>query len=93
MDVSQALALALLSLIAVLPEYAVDVVFAWKAGLNPDDPTQASYAVANMTGSNRLLIGVGWSSVVILAWWHSRRQAQGPWPARRIGRGRWSTGR
>lgn len=77
MDVSQALALALLSLIAVLPEYAVDVVFAWKAGLNPDDPTQASYAVANMTGSNRLLIGVGWSSVVILAWWHSRRQAQG----------------
>ncbi|MDQ3700073.1 MAG: sodium:calcium antiporter [Chloroflexota bacterium] len=77
MDVSQALALALLSLIAVLPEYAVDVVFAWKAGLNPEDPTLASYAVANMTGSNRLLIGVGWSSVVLLAWWRARRRSRG----------------
>ena len=42
MDVSQALAPALLSLIAVLPEYAVDVVFAWRAA---SDPTQAPYAV------------------------------------------------
>ena len=74
MDVSQALALALLSLIAVLPEYAVDVVFAWRAA---SDPTQAPYAVANMTGANRLLIGIGWSFVVILAWWRSRRVAAG----------------
>jgi cation:H+ antiporter len=74
MDVSQALALALLSLIAVLPEYAVDVVFAWRAA---SDPTQAPYAVANMTGANRLLIGIGWSFVVILAWWRSRRIAAG----------------
>jgi cation:H+ antiporter len=64
-DVSQALALALLALIAVLPEYAVDMVFAWKAA---SDPTQASYAVANMTGANRLLIGVGWSAIVLVAW-------------------------
>ena len=64
-DVSQALALALLALIAVLPEYAVDMVFAWKAA---EDPTQASYAVANMTGANRLLIGVGWSAIVLVAW-------------------------
>ena len=64
-DVSQALALALLALIAVLPEYAVDMVFAWKAA---EDPTQAAYAVANMTGANRLLIGVGWSAIVLVAW-------------------------
>ncbi|MCC6178946.1 MAG: sodium:calcium antiporter [Chloroflexi bacterium] len=64
-DVSQALALALLALIAVLPEYAVDMVFAWKAA---SDPTQASYAVANMTGANRLLIGIGWSAIVLVAW-------------------------
>jgi cation:H+ antiporter len=64
-DVSQALALALLALIAVLPEYAVDMVFAWKAA---SDPTQAGYAVANMTGANRLLIGVGWSAIVLVAW-------------------------
>src|SRR5581483_1423441 len=40
-DVSQALALALLALIAVLPEYAVGMVFAWNAA---SDPAQASYA-------------------------------------------------
>jgi cation:H+ antiporter len=74
LDVSQALALALLSLIAVLPEYAVDVVFAWRAA---SDPTQAPYAVANMTGANRLLIGAGWSSVVLLAWWRARRVQAG----------------
>ena len=64
-DVSQALAIALLALIAVLPEYAVDMVFAWKAA---SDPSQASYAIANMTGANRLLIGLGWSVIVLVSW-------------------------
>ena len=32
LDVSQGLALTVLALIAVLPEYAVDFTFAWKAG-------------------------------------------------------------
>src|SRR5829696_7174941 len=67
MDVSQALALALLALIAVLPEYAVDAVFAFEAGRDPV-LAQEGYAVANMTGANRLLIGLGWSSIVLLAW-------------------------
>jgi cation:H+ antiporter len=67
-DVSQALALAVLALIAVLPEYAVDAVFAYQAGRDPV-VAQQGYAVANMTGGNRLLIGVGWSAVVLLAWW------------------------
>ena len=67
MDVSQALALALLALIAVLPEYAVDAVFAYQAGQDPV-VAREGYAVANMTGANRLLIGLGWSSVVLLAW-------------------------
>src|SRR6478735_7195662 len=67
MDVSQALALALLALIAVLPEYAVDAVFAYQAGQDPA-VAQEGYAIANMTGANRLLIGVGWSMVVIVAW-------------------------
>ena len=65
LDIGEGLALALLALIAVLPEYAVDVVFAWKAG---DDPaTYAPLALANMTGANRLLIGVGWSVVALVA--------------------------
>jgi cation:H+ antiporter len=60
-DIPRTLALAGLALIAVLPEYAVDVLFAWKAG---DDPSYAAFATANMTGGNRLLVGLGWSMVV-----------------------------
>jgi cation:H+ antiporter len=76
MDVSQALALALLALIAVLPEYAVDAVFAYQAGQDPA-VAQEGYAIANMTGANRLLIGIGWSSVVLVAWWrHGARSVK-----------------
>jgi cation:H+ antiporter len=33
--------------------------------------------VANMIGANRLLIGVGWSSVMLLAWWrHGARRVE-----------------
>src|SRR4030095_3734003 len=53
-DIPQALAIALLALIAVLPEYAVDMYFAWTAG---KDPKYTAFAMANMTGANRLLIG------------------------------------
>jgi cation:H+ antiporter len=67
LDVSQGLALTVLALIAVLPEYAVDFTFAFKAGEDPDK--FAPLALANMTGGNRLLIGVGWSLVVLLAAW------------------------
>jgi cation:H+ antiporter len=73
LDVSQGLALALLALIAVLPEYAVDFVFTWKAGEDPDQ--FAPLALANMTGANRLLIGVGWSMVVLLAAYRLRKVA------------------
>lgn len=65
LDVSQGLAIALLALIAVLPEYAVDFIFTWKAGKNPQE--YAPLALANMTGGNRLLIGIGWALVVLLA--------------------------
>ena len=74
LDVSQGLALAVLALIAVLPEYAVDFVFTSKAGTNPKE--YAPLALANMTGGNRLLIGVGWSLVVLLAAWRMRRIAR-----------------
>jgi cation:H+ antiporter len=74
LDVSQGLALTVLALIAVLPEYAVDFAFASKAGQDPD--TYAPLALANMTGANRLLIGVGWSMVVILAAWRMTRIAR-----------------
>jgi Sodium/calcium exchanger protein len=72
MDVSQGLALSLLAVIAVLPEYIVDATFAWKAA---KDPAYAEYAVANMTGANRILIGVAWPMVVLLGWLRWRRGA------------------
>jgi cation:H+ antiporter len=68
LDISAGLALALLALIAVLPEYAVDFVFAWKAGADPGQGFE-ELALANMTGANQLLVGVGWSAVVLVAAW------------------------
>ena len=64
-DIPRALALTVVALLAVFPEYAVDIVFAFKAG---QDPSFAPYAAANMTGSNRLLLGLGWPTVAVLAW-------------------------
>jgi cation:H+ antiporter len=62
-DISESLAVAILALIAVLPEYAVDFVFTWKSA---HDPSQAHLAIANMTGANRLLLGLGWPVVLFL---------------------------
>jgi cation:H+ antiporter len=71
LEIPQALALALLALIAVLPEYAVDMYFAWMAG---KDPKYTAFATANMTGANRLLIGVGWAAVVFAFWLKTRKK-------------------
>ncbi len=78
LDISRSLALAVLALVAVLPEYSVDMYFAWRAA---DDPVYAHYAAANMTGANRLLIGIGWSFVVLLFWLKTRK------PSLRLGKG------
>jgi cation:H+ antiporter len=69
-DIPPSFALIVLALVAVLPEYAVDLHFAWEAGLGRDGYLE--YAVANMTGSNRLLIGVGWSVLVFTLWLRNR---------------------
>jgi cation:H+ antiporter len=68
-DIPQSLAILVLALISVLPEYAIDLTFAIKAA---EDPVYAHYATANMTGANRLLIGLGWPAVVLLACWRER---------------------
>ena len=68
-DIPRTLALAGLALVAVLPEYAVDMLFAWKAG---KDPSYAAFATANMTGGNRLLVGVGWTMVVAIFIWRTK---------------------
>jgi len=68
-DIPRALAMAFLALIAVLPEYAVDMYFAWQA---PHREGYTAFATANMTGGNRLLIGGGWATVVATAWLRTR---------------------
>ncbi|MGZ8628593.1 MAG: sodium:proton exchanger [Actinomycetota bacterium] len=93
LDISAGLAIAVLAFIAVLPEYAVDMVFAFKGGNDFEvfgaacrapgvtDESNCSLALANMTGANRLLIGIGWSLVVFIAVYRSRRR---PPPLREI---------
>jgi cation:H+ antiporter len=88
LDVSASLAIGVLALIAVLPEYAVGFVFAWKGGNDverygpsckaPDSTGESncSLVLANMTGANRLLIGIGWSMIVFIAYWQWRRRGE-----------------
>jgi cation:H+ antiporter len=71
LDISQTLAIAVLALIAVLPEYAVDLFLAYRAGQGDDE--RRHFAVANMTGANRLLIGIGWAAVVLIFWAKTRK--------------------
>lgn len=62
-DVPQAFAIAVLAVLAVAPEYAVDALYAWQAGAGSSEA--ANLAVANMTGANRILIGLGWSGIAL----------------------------
>jgi cation:H+ antiporter len=98
-DISAGLAVAVLALIAVLPEYAVDFVFTARGGeavaaygtvcKAPGEETSAcSLALANMTGANRILVGVGWALVVVIAWRRMRRRGDPPAVANRITLGR-----
>ncbi|HVF76329.1 MAG TPA: hypothetical protein VM938_14940 [Acidimicrobiales bacterium] len=89
LDISAGLAIAVLAFIAVLPEYAVDFALALKGGNAFEEfgracqsaadtaagvESSCSLALANMTGANRLLIGLGWTMVVFVAWLGYRRR-------------------
>ena len=67
-DVPTAFAIAVLAVLAVAPEYAVDALYAWNAGqfAGTERGVEAGHlAVANMTGANRILIGVGWAGIAL----------------------------
>ncbi|MGM0592380.1 MAG: sodium:calcium antiporter [Halobacteriota archaeon] len=68
-DVPRAFALAVLAVLAVAPEYAVDALYAWQAA---SDPAKGNLAVANMTGANRILIGLGWSGIALYSIYKAR---------------------
>lgn len=70
-EVSAGLALVALALIAVLPEYSVDLYFAWTAHA---DPANAHLAIANMTGGNRLLVGLAWPTIFLIFYLRLRKR-------------------
>ncbi len=105
-DVPRAFAIAVLAVLAVAPEYAVDALYAWGAGgkgataaacaeLSPQFIEQVgnlprsaidtsretlalgchegNLAVANMTGANRILIGLGWAGIAAFTVMQARR--------------------
>jgi cation:H+ antiporter len=80
LHISASLAIAVLALIAILPEYAVEAVLAWdagqawRAGADPATIPEVGRVAANVTGANRLLIGVGWSMVAVMFWIKNRRE-------------------
>jgi cation:H+ antiporter len=69
--IAQGLALAVLALVQTMPEFAVEAVIAWKAG---KDPAMVHLAIANFTGSLRLLTGFGWPMIYAVAAFFSRRR-------------------
>src|SRR5215467_14157245 len=75
---SQGLALAILALVQTFPEFAVEAVIAWKAG---KDPAMVHLAIANFTGSLRLLTGLGWPMIYAVAAFYSVRRKK-----RRLGK-------
>lgn len=73
LDLSGGLTVGILALIAILPEYVVDFYFAFQAGTKPE---YAHYASANLTGANRLLLGIGWPMMAILGYLAIRKMAK-----------------
>ncbi|MFM2152189.1 MAG: hypothetical protein RL199_624 [Pseudomonadota bacterium] len=57
--ISQGFAVALIALLQVLPEFMVEAIIAWKGEIRN--------MFANATGSNRLLIGLGWPLIYFTA--------------------------
>jgi cation:H+ antiporter len=67
---SQGLALAILAWLQILPEFAVEADIAWRQNV--------VNMTANFTGSIRLLVGLGWPMIYVVASIAHRRQT-GEW--------------
>lgn len=65
--------LAIAIFIAMFPQYAVDMYYAFQAGKYPE-LSYMSYAIANMTGANRLLVGLVWPAIGIIHWFRTRER-------------------
>lgn len=58
--------LVVLTLAAVLPEYVVDIHFAW-SGAGSIGTDDAPYTLSGATGANSLLIGLAWPLLAVLS--------------------------
>ncbi|HEY6403134.1 MAG TPA: sodium:calcium antiporter [Blastocatellia bacterium] len=78
-DIPRSLALITLALISVLPEYAIGLHYAWADGKTAAQtgglgaPTEG-LSIANMTGANRILIGIGWAVIAIVYYFKHKRK-------------------
>ncbi|MBI3950286.1 MAG: hypothetical protein HY314_07520 [Acidobacteria bacterium] len=73
--ISQGMALAIVAWLQTLPEFAVEAVISWDAG---KDPAKTHLMIANLTGSLRLLVGLGWPMIYIAATVFNRKNGNGP---------------
>lgn len=73
-SVSQGLALAVVALVQTLPEFFVEGEIAWLAGQDP--ARYLDLVIANFTGANRLLSGLGWPLILFIVEIQRRRTGQ-----------------
>lgn len=73
-SVSQGLALAVVALVQTLPEFFVEGGIAWLAGQDPG--RYLDLVIANFTGANRLLSGLGWPLILFIVELQRRRTGQ-----------------
>ena len=72
--ISKGLALALVAIVQTIPEYFVEGTIAWKAGKDP--LVWVPNVIANFTGANRLLTGLGWPLILFTVMIQKRRSGQ-----------------
>ena len=65
LDLSGGLAVGILALVAILPEYVVSIYFSFASGA---DPEMIPLATANLTGANRIVQGFGWPIVALIGY-------------------------
>ena len=74
-SISKGLALAIVAIVQTIPEYFVEGTIAWKAGKDP--LVWVPNVIANFTGANRLLTGLGWPLILFTLMVQKRRNGQG----------------
>ena len=78
-DISGAFVIALIALIAVLPEYSIESILAYTAGKSYKNNNftytdRVVYVSANVTGANRLLAGLGWPLIMLINLYRNNKQ-------------------